>query len=141
MAFNAFCSQPRVLLSCLRDFCPLFLTKVFQLSDSRAAQTSLLRSIHRFSITFRSGDCEGHCKTINFLLLRTSIVDFEVYLGSLSICGRHPLFNLSLLTNGTTFASRICWNSIESILPSTNELFLVPLASTQPQSVMVHCHA
>ena len=64
------------------------------------------------------------------------MVDFEVCLGSLSCCRSHPLFSFSFFTDGGMFASRICWYLVESILPSTRTVFPVPLAATQPQSMM-----
>ena len=85
---------------------------------------------------FRSGDCEGQGKTFSLGLWRYSVVDFEVCFGSSSYCRTHPLFNFNFFTDGVMFASRICWYLFQSMLPLTNEMCPVPLAATQPQSMI-----
>lgn len=44
------------------------------------------------------------------------------------------LSSSSFLTDCVAFVSRVCWNLLESILPSYCVRFPVPLAATQPQS-------
>ena len=56
------------------------------------------RSLHRFSIIFKSGDCGGHSKTIVHLSWRYLMVNFEVFFGSLSWISQ-PLFNFKVWTD------------------------------------------
>lgn len=62
------------------------------------------------------------------------MADFEVCFGSLSRCRSQPLFTYCFLTDCWTFVSRICWYLAESLIPSNCEMFLLPLAATQPHS-------
>ena len=68
---NAFVASQESFNSCLRYLCPFFLTKVFQFFEISGLSVThcFLRSIHRFSIMLRSGDCEGHGKTFSLRLL------------------------------------------------------------------------
>ena len=92
------------------------------------ACTSLLRSIPRFSMMFRSGDCEDHGKTFSLCPMRSPIVEFEVCLGS--------SFIFSFFIDNEMFSPRSGCYLIESFLPSTSEMFLVPLAATHARSMI-----
>lgn len=65
----------------------LYLASFFQFCEiPRPSQ----RSIHRYSVAFRSEDYKGHSKTFVLYLWRSSLVDFEVCLGSFSFSHLQP---------------------------------------------------
>lgn len=80
----------------LRD-CPcFFLAKLFY-SVGLLGRHCSLRSIHRFLSMFSPGDYEDHGGTFSWWLLRWFVLDFEVCLGTLSIC--HLLFYFAIFTD------------------------------------------
>ena len=72
---------------------------------------------HRFSMGFRSGDCDGHGKTFILLSVNNFCVDFEVCFGSLSCWKVQPLPILSFLEGAVRFSFNICWYLMESMIP------------------------
>lgn len=92
-----------------------------------------------FPRPFSSGDYDGHRKAFSLCLWEYSNADLGVFLGSLSTCRGHAIFKFRFFSNDSLlFASRICWNSIKSIIASTHEVFPIPLAATQSQIMMDH---
>ena len=88
------------------------------------AATPVLRSHHRLSIRFKSGDCDGHSRTFQPFCSNQAFVDFDVCLGSSNVQSR-PSFNF--LTDLAIFLARIFWYLLESIIPSTRCRLSVPL--------------
>ena len=94
---------------------------------------SSLRSIHRSSI-IQSGDWGGHSKTFIRLSWRYFMVELKVCFGSLSCWNIQSLFNYNVWTDLQKLASRISWDLVEPMLPSTCTIFPVPPAATQRQN-------
>lgn len=83
-------------------------------------------------------DCEGHAKTFSFRLLRWSIVDFELGLGSISCCRSHPLFIFSIVfiqSDIICFQNLLVFNWLRSSLyPLDYELRKLLPENTLPSS-------
>ena len=104
--------------------------------DGFRAWTARFRSHHRFSIIFRSGDWDGHSRTLYLFLCMNALVDFERCLGSLSCWSIQPRRNFNFVTDSWTLFARICWYWLESMRPSTLTRLPVPALATQPHSMM-----
>ena len=79
--------------------------------------TALFNSDHMFSIGFKSGDWDGHCKTLILFSQNHFCVDFEVCLGSLSCWKVHLWPSLSFLAEATRFLAKMSWYLVELIMP------------------------
>jgi len=101
--------------------------------------TAFFKSHQRFSMGFKSGDCDGHCRIFQDFFCNQALVEFEVCLGSLSCCWKvhthththklqvphwqHDVFSKDFL--------KLQW----IILPSTRYRFPLPEDANQPQSI------
>src|SRR4029434_5823090 len=86
-------------------------------SDSEVNACRLgFSSSHRFSMGFRSGDCDGHGKTFILRSVNHFCVDFEVCFGSLTCWKVQPQPILSLLEGAVGFSFNICWYLMESMM-------------------------
>ena len=72
---------------------------------------------HVFDIGFKSGDWDGHCKTLILFSQNHFCVDFEVCLGSLSCWKVHLWPSLSFLAEATRFLAKMSWYLVEFITP------------------------
>ena len=104
--------------------------------DGCRAWTACFKSSHRFSMIFRSGDWDGHSRTLYLFLCMNAWVDFEQCFGSLSCWNIQPRRNFNFMTDSRTLFSRICWYWVESMRTSTLTRFPVPSLATQPHSMM-----
>ena len=80
--------------------------------------TLLFSSSHRF----RSGDWNGHCKTLILWSVNHFCVDFEVCFGSLPCWKIQPQPSLSFLPQAVRFWFNICWYCYRP--PSANSQYL-----------------
>src|SRR4029434_10585954 len=92
-------------------------------------------SSHRFSMGFRSGDCDGHGKTFIPWSVDNFCVDFEVCFGSLSCCKVQPWPILSFLEGAVRFSFNICWHLMEFMIPCILTRCRGPLEEYQPHTI------
>src|SRR4029434_4374987 len=92
-------------------------------------------SSHRFSMGFRSGDCDGNGKTFILLSVNHFCVDFEVCFGSYSCWKVQPWPILSLLKGAVRFAFNICRYLMESMIPCILTRCPGPLEEKQPHNI------
>lgn len=118
--------------SCFRDFCPFFLIEVFQFCEIPGS-SCVHSSFEVCPQIFNEVQVRRLLGSWQNLQLTPLHVVHRLRCDPLSIYRSHPLFNYSFFKGGVMFSSRICWDLIESILPSTRENVLVPLAVIQPQ--------
>src|SRR4029434_2502214 len=78
--------------------------------------TLLFSSSHRFSMGFRSGDCDGLGKTFILRSVNHFCVDFEVCFGSLSCWKVQPQRISSCQEGAVRFLLNICWYLMESMI-------------------------
>jgi len=97
--------------------------------DGFQAWTARFKSSHSFSMIFKSGDWDGHSRTLY-------LYNFERCFGSLSCWNIQPLRYFDFMTDSWTLFSRICWYWVESMWPSTLTRFPVQAPATQPHSMM-----
>src|SRR4029434_6293351 len=96
-------------------------------SDSEVNVCRLgLSSSHRFSMGFRSVDCDGHVKTFILRSVKHFCVDFEVCFGSLSCLKVQPRPILSFLEGAVRFSFNIYWYLM---------VFPGPLEEKQPHNI------
>src|SRR4029434_8947420 len=97
--------------------------------------TLIFSSSHRFSMGFRSGDCDGHGKTFILRSVNHFCVDFEVCFRSLSCWQVQPRPILSLLEGAVRFSFNICWYLMESMIPCILTRCRGPLEEKQPYNI------
>lgn len=86
---------------------------------------------------FKSEDYEDHSKSfsLRFWVDRGGFCNaFWIVV----LLYKPAFFFFSFLTECVTFAFRICWDVIESILQSTHSVFSVPWTATHPKTIIDH---
>ncbi len=93
-------------------------------------------SLQRFSMGLRSGDWQGHSRTLKCFLRSHSFVARAVCLGSLSCWKTQPRFIFNALADGRRFSLNISRYMAPFVLSFTQISRPGPFAEKQPQSMM-----
>ena len=119
-----------------RDFGPFLqiLSRSFTFLGLRLS-TALFNSADRCTIGLRSGDWDGHDRTLILLSQNHCCVDLEVCFGSLSCWKVHIQPSPSPLAEATRLSAKIAWYLVEFIMPSILTSVPGPLELKQPQNI------
>ena len=102
------------------------------------AAAALFRFHHRFSIGFKSGDCDDHSRIFQPFFPNQAFVDLDVCLGSLPCWNVQWCPSFKFYTGWATFLVRMPWYLSEFMIPSTRWRFPVSLEAKQHNRTMLH---